>query len=40
MVCNDPGGNQQKEGKKLESDTDSPSIQDSVIRQQRLAIDS
>jgi hypothetical protein len=40
IVCEDPCGNQYKEGKKLESDTNSPSIQDSVITQARLAIDS
>jgi hypothetical protein len=40
MVCNDPGSNQQKESKKLESETRSHWVQDSVITQQRLAIAS
>jgi hypothetical protein len=38
-VCEDPGGNQQQEGKKLDSDTNSPKIQYSVITQERLAFD-
>jgi hypothetical protein len=39
MVCKYPGSHEQKEGKKLGSDMHSPLIQDSVITQQRLAID-